>query len=64
VLTEAWQDLVIQGAANNTRHLSGALAARSIEALMEHGFLLPGVSLVLAYLSIVHVANVYAGWER
>lgn len=31
---------------------------------MEHGFLLPGVSLVLAYLSIVHVANFYTGWER
>jgi hypothetical protein len=63
-MSEAWQDIVIQGAANNTRHLSGVLAARSIEALMEHGFLLPGVSLVLAYLCKVHVANFYTGWER
>jgi hypothetical protein len=42
-LSKAWEDIVGNSDANKSLNLSGVFATRSIEALMEHGLLLPKV---------------------
>jgi hypothetical protein len=59
-LSQAWEDIVRNDNANDghpQRNLSGVFVMRSIEALMEHGFILPEVSSRRVYLSLLHIFN-------
>lgn len=60
-LSKAWDDIIIRAdvnAGNSQRILSGVFVMRSIEALMEHGFLLPEVSLMSGDASDLHILTV------
>ena len=65
-LSQAWDDIVRKDNANDgrsQRNLSGVFVTRSIEALMEHGFILPEVS----HCTFIQTCYIYlmpfTGWE-